>query len=205
MAQSAAVPKELVLYAHQDLEADELVQQLACQLSAVLVAPVRVRPIELPIDLSLVASGNQLDAERVIRRLYTTIANQRQFGTDSFVLLLVPYYLYNKHPTFGTTFGAPYNMGVVSIGSVMSPGADLAVAEVRKVVTSRAFKVSFRYVAHMAGLWERNGCVLEFPYGLAGIDRKPAELCPDDHATLVAAGVVKATPSGACDVIAMAR
>jgi hypothetical protein len=46
--------------------------------------------------------------------------------------------------------------------------------------------------------------VLEYPYGLAGVARKPAELCEDDRATLVAAGVLKASPSGPC-VTAMAR
>jgi predicted Zn-dependent protease len=205
-AQVTAVPKEVVLYVHRDLEADEFVQQLVCELSAVLVAPVRAQPIDLPIDMSLVATGNELDSERVIRRLYPIAGRSREFGTNSFGLLLIPYYLrHGTMSTFGTTFGMPYNMGVVSIGSLTSAGADLGQPEVWKLVARRAFKVSFRYIVHMSGLWDRKGCVLEFPYGLSGVDRKPAELCEDDRATLVEAGIVRAIPGGRCDVIAMAR
>jgi hypothetical protein len=203
MAQGGVVPKEIILYVHKDLEADELVEQLACELSAVLVAPVRTQPNDMPIDLNLVATGNRLDSERVIRRYnaYT----ERQFGIHTLGLLLIPYYLqYRLDPTFGTVLGLPFNRGVVSIGALTSPGADLAQPEVRNLVARRAFKISFRYIAHMAGLWGRNGCVLEYPYGLAGVERKPAELCEDDRATLVAAGVLKASPSGPC-VTAMAR
>ncbi len=206
MAQITAVPKEVVLYVHQDLDSPGLVDQLVCELSAVLVAPVRAAALDLPIDLSLVASGNELHAERLIGRLYQTVARERAFGTDTFVFLLVPYYLRNERfSTFGTTFGLPYNMGVVSIGSLLSSHGDLDVPETRKIVARRAYKVTFRYVAHMSGLWERNGCVLAFPQGIGGIDRKPAELCEDDRAMLVQAGVVKSSPSGPCAAVAMAR
>jgi hypothetical protein len=72
-------------------------------------------------------------------------------------------------------------------------------------VARRAYKVSLRYIAHMSGLWERKGCVLAYPHGLRGLDQKPAELCDDDRAALIEAGVVKAKPGGACDVVALAR
>jgi predicted Zn-dependent protease len=200
MAQGITPPKEILLYAHQDLEADGLVQQLACELSAVMVAPVRVRTVEVPIDFNLIATGDYLDADRTIRRLRMIIGEERQFGLDSFVLMLMPYYLFNKYPVLGTSIGGPYNIGVVSVGSLVPPGTDFRVPEMRKVVSSRIFKVGFRYMTHMSGLWERNGCVLEIPNGLASIDRKPAELCEDDRATLVAAGVLKATPDKSCDL-----
>jgi predicted Zn-dependent protease len=205
-AQITAVPKELVIYAHQDLQADEIVRQLVCDLSAELTAPVHAETLDLPIDLSLIADGNELNSERLIKRLYAKVAAARAFGTNTFVLLLIPYYLrHETTSTFGTTFGMPYNMGVVSIASLYAAGTDLADSGARKLVARRAYKVSLRYVVHMSGLWERKGCVLAYPYGLRDLDQKPAELCDDDRAVLVEAGVVRATPGRTCDTIASIR
>ena len=58
-----------------------------------------------------------------------------------------------------------------------------------------------RTTAILAGIFFLTSMALAW---LAGVDRKPAELCEDDRATLVAAGVLKASPSGPC-VTAMAR
>lgn len=203
-SQVTSVPKELVLYVHQDLEADEVVRQLVCEFSAVLVAPVRASPADMPIDLSLVATGNRLDSERLIRRF--NAITERQFGPNSFGLLLIPYYLqYKATSSFGTTFGIPWNMGVVSIGALTPPGTDLAQPEVSKLVARRAFTISLRYVAHMAGLWNRDGCVPESPDALTDIGRKLVGLCDDDRSLLIGARVMKVKPSAPCSATAMVQ
>jgi predicted Zn-dependent protease len=44
-----------------------------------------------------------------------------------------------------------------------------------------------------------------FPRSLDELDQKPPEFCPNDKAALIAAGVLKEKPFGACSTVAMAR
>jgi hypothetical protein len=200
MAQVVSPPKEIVLYVHQDLEADEVVRQLVCEFSSVLVAPVRTVPAEIAIDLSLVATGNRLDAERVIRRFYAV--TERRFDDRSFGLILIPYYLqYKTTSTFGIGLPVPHNMGVVSIGALTPPGADLAGPEVSRLVARRAATIGLYYLAYMAGLWDSKGCLPRPADELSGIDLKLFGVCENDRSRLIEAGVMKATPGAPCRTI----
>jgi len=58
-------------------------------------------------------------------------------------------------------------------------------------------------IALLSGL-RTNGCVMAFPRSLDELDGKDAEFCPADKAALIAAGVLKEKPFGACNTVAMA-
>jgi predicted Zn-dependent protease len=74
---------------------------------------------------------------------------------------------------------------------------------VSDVTGDRLYKLMLKSVALLAGL-RTNGCVMAFPRNLPELDQKAAEFCPDDRAALVAAGILKDKPFGACSTVAMA-
>jgi predicted Zn-dependent protease len=198
-----ASPQEVVILIHRDLENAEFVEPLVCELSRTLVAPVRARPIDLPLDLGLMASPTQLDALKVATRLRQTTASE--IGPETFAFLLVPHDLTSARfrYVFGASFGRPYNNGVVSTArlAASTTGAEQPV----HLVMLRTYKIILRYVAQLAGLWEQDGCVLAMPRGVEELDAKPSEFCDADRAVLVEAGVVKAYPDGACGRTAAVR
>jgi predicted Zn-dependent protease len=93
--------------------------------------------------------------------------------------------------------------------AVMSPirliprDPQLSRKRVSDVTGDRLYKLMLKSVAVLAGLGS-SGCVMAFPRSLDELDLKPAEFCPDDKAALIAAGVLKEKPFGACATVAMA-
>lgn len=198
-----AAPQEVVLYVHADLEDDAFVDPLVCELSRVLVAPVRAQPIQLAIGADLMASASQLDVEKVaVRLLQATVHDD---GKRTYRFLLVPYDLRGGpyRYVFGASFGAPYNNGVVSTARIAPDRNGLMGSQATQVTVGRAYKILVRYVAQLAGLRNSNGCVLAMPRGLEELDHKPATFCDGDQAALVDGGVLKPRPSGgACSPVA---
>lgn len=193
-------PREVVIFAHRDLEKAEFVESLVCELSHTLVAPVRAQSIDLPLDQGVMASPTQLDALKVATRL----RQASEVGPEAFAFLIVPYDLTSARfrYVFGASFGRPYNNGVVSTARLMPPDAG---TEQARLTVLRTYKIILRYVAQLAGLWDHDGCVLAMPRSVDELDAKPADFCDADRALLVEAGVVKAHPGGACGRTAAVR
>jgi predicted Zn-dependent protease len=203
-AQTAlAPPREVVLYVHQELENADFVDLLVCELSRTLVAPVRAQPITLPLDIGLMASPTQFDSAKVARQLLQATAGDGDLRVFKFLLfphdLRAGSFLY----VFGSSFGLPYNNGIVSTARLKPNGADLAAKKPTEITVSRTYKVILRYVAHLSGMWASNGCVLAMPSSIDELDRKPAEFCDDDRAALVEAGIIKPHAGGICGPVAM--
>lgn len=198
-----SVPHEVVLYLHQDLENTDFVDPLVCELSRVLTAPVRARPIDLPLDSGLLASPTQFDSTKLAWKLLQ--ANAKDGGPDTFKFLLVPHDLRagTFRYVFGSSFGLPYNNGVVSTARLRPTDAALSPGQSTAITVSRTYKIILRYVAHLSGLWTSDGCVLAMPFGIDELDRKSSEFCDGDRIALVEAGILKARPGGACGPVAM--
>jgi predicted Zn-dependent protease len=143
----------------------------------------------------------ELDAARVIPRFV------QELPTDSLIFnfLIIPYDLRsgNVRHTFGTVYGLPYNSGVVSLAYLTVPANAASKGEAAQIVMQRTYKIILRYIAHTAGLWERNGCVLAWPHGVAALDSKPSDFCDDDKARLIESRILKSQPGGACTPIAL--
>jgi predicted Zn-dependent protease len=197
-----AVPREVVIYVHEDMPNTDFVEPLVCALGRVLVAPVRAEKRAMPIDIGLMGSSSELSSEKVLGRLYQQTGPYA--GTVMF--LLVPYpILSGGRPVFGANFGPPYNRGVVSIADLEQLPRDAPPAQRTDIVVRRAYKVLLRYVGQIGGLWNRNDCVMKMPHGLDQLDAKSRDFCEDDRAALVAAGVVRGTPAGNCSTVISRR
>jgi predicted Zn-dependent protease len=197
-----AVPQQVVIYVHSDMPNTDFVDPLVCALTRALVAPVRAEKFDMPIDLALMGSLHELSSEKVLGRLY------QQTGpyTGTVMFLLVPYpILSDGRPVFGTNYGAPYNKAVVSIQSLTPLPRGANQQQTTDVVVRRAYKILLRYIGQIGGLWSGNGCVMTMPHGLGELDAKPHDFCEDDRATLVAARVIKETPSGTCSAVVASR
>jgi predicted Zn-dependent protease len=190
---SRTVPKEVVIYVHPEMPDIDFVSPLICELSRVLVAPVRAEKLDLPIDMSLMASLTELDSRKVLGRLYFATTRDPEI----FMYLLVPHPLrLDNKATFATNFGLPYNKGVVSIFQLMPSRQSMTLAQIADVTMRRTYKIILRYVGQSAGLWQKNGCVLQLPRGIGELDGKSSDFCEEDRAYLVEAGVLKRQPGG---------
>jgi predicted Zn-dependent protease len=194
-------PKEIVIYVHEDLPDTDFVDPLVCELSRVLAVPVRTERSSMPIDLGVMASMSELDAAKVLDRLYLATGPFKQ----AFMYIIVPHGLRsNGGRVFGTNFGPPYNKGVVSIADLVPVGPGVTPQQATDRTFRRTYKIILRYIAQAAGLWAKTGCVMAMPRGLGELDGKPSEFCEDDRASLVAAGVLKPEPgNGVCGPVAM--
>jgi predicted Zn-dependent protease len=196
-------PQEVVLYVHQELEETDFVDPLVCELSRVLVSPVRAQAIDLPLDKGLLASPTQFDTVKLAGRLL--LATARDGGHRVFRFLLFPYDL-RTGPlayVFGSSFGSPYDNGIVSTARIRPTGNEESRRQASRVTIARAYKMILRYVARLSGMRASNGCVLAMPTSIDELDGKSAEFCDDDRAVLVEAGIVKARPGAACGPVAM--
>lgn len=203
-AQTAlAPPREVVLYVHQELENTDFVGPLVCELSRALVAPVRARPIALPLDIGLMASPAQFESARVAQRFLQATAGDGDHRVFKFLLFPHDLRAGPYRYVFGSSFGPPYNNGVVSTARLRPDGAEPSSRQSIEITLARTYKVILRYVAHLSGMWGANGCVLAMPSSIDELDKKPAEFCDDDRALLVEAGVIKPHPGGICGPVAM--
>jgi predicted Zn-dependent protease len=190
-----------VIYLHPTLKDADFVEGLACELGRVLVAPVRATTLDLPLTRDLLATPSQLDADKVVP-LFAR-ATDGEPGRR-FRYLILPYdlkvsglkYVFANTPIDGG------NAAVISVIRLMPTERGLSRKRVSDITGDRLYKLMLKSLAVLAGL-RSGGCVMAFPRSLPELDAKPAEFCPDDHAALVDAGVLKARPFGACNTVAM--
>jgi predicted Zn-dependent protease len=188
-------PSEVVLYIQSDLKSTDFVQPLVCALQRALIAPVSTQTLNLRLGPELLATPTQFDVGKVADRfIQTTAAN----GGSQFNYLLVPFDL-KAEPwryVFSTSFGnekTPYHVGVVSTARLDVGNPRQQHHQGSEITAMRAYKLILKSIARLAGLKSPDACILVFPRNLEELDRKSFEFCPEDRATLVAAGILKPT------------
>jgi predicted Zn-dependent protease len=200
-AQTLIAPDEMVISVHTDLKDGDFVEGLVCELGRVLVAPVRSEKSDLPLYRTYLATKTQLDPRKIVGPFRNAVSGQ---DGRIFRFLLLPHDLKvaELNYVFSETYMAPQFAAVMSTIRLMPRTPGLGRKRVSDVTGDRLYKLMLKAVARMAGL-RGDGCVLAFPRNLDEFDRKSAEFCPEDRAALVAAGVLKDKPYGACDTVAM--
>jgi predicted Zn-dependent protease len=203
-AQTLVPPGEIVIYVHKDLpEKDaDFVEGLVCELSRVVAAPVRAAKSELPLNRSDLATPTQLDANKVRRSFARATAGEG----PAFRYLILPYDLKveDLHYVFALTVRDGETAAVMSTIRLVPREPGLSRKRVADITSDRIYKLMLKSIAVLAGL-HGEGCIMAFPRSLPELDAKSDEFCPEDKAALIAAGVLKARPSGACNVVAMAQ
>ena len=200
-------PAEVVLYIQSDLKSTDFIQLLVCQLQHVLVAPVSTRAIDLPLGGELLATPTQFDVGKVANRFIRATATDGI--SPSFKYLLIPFDM-RAEPwryVFSTSFGngkTSYHVGVVSTFRLDPDDPRRSHHHGGEITAMRAYKLILKSIARVAGLASPDACVLAFPRSIEELDQKSPEFCPNDRATLVAAGILK--PEGAkietdCDAV----
>jgi predicted Zn-dependent protease len=202
-AQSLAAPDEIVLYVHKDMKNTDFVEGLVCELGRVLVAPVRAVDIDLPLNRDMLVTETQFEPKRLAAAFKKSIDSSDPGRIFRF--LLVPYDLKSApfHYVFAETYRAPYFVGVQSTIRLEPRDPTMSRKQISDLTSLRLYKLMIKAVARMAGL-QGEGCILAFPRSLDELDRKSDAFCPDDREAMVAAGILKAKPFGACNVVAMA-
>ncbi len=192
-AQNLVPPDEIVIYVHKDLPRQDadFVEGLVCELSRVVVAPVRATRSELPLTRSDLATPTQLDANKVRLSFARTTTGEGR----AFRYLILP---------FSNTVLDGETATVMSTIRLVPREPGLSRKRVADVTADRIYKLMLKSVALLSGL-RTNSCIMAFPRSLPELDAKSDEFCPDDKAALIAAGVLKARPVGACNIVAMAR
>ena len=201
--QPLAAPDEIVVHLHASLQNTDFAEGLACELSRVLVAPVRTTSSDLPLTRADLATATQLDAAKVRRKFVQATADPQPGRT--FRYLIVPYDLKAEGVNFlfALTMVDDQAASVMSVIRLTPTGAGLSRKHVSDGLGDRLFKLMLKSVAVMSGL-RSTGCVMAYPRTLEELDAKAAEFCADDRANLVATGVLKERPFGACNTVAMA-
>lgn len=190
-------PAEVVLYIQSELKNTDFIQPLVCQLQRVLTASVSTQVIDLPLGVELLATPTQFDVGKVAGRFIRATAADGV--SPSFKYLLVPFDLKAEpwHYVFSTSFGnekTSYHAGVVSTARLDPGDPRHWHHEGSEITAMRVYKLILKSIARVAGLASPDACVLAFPRSLDELDRKSAEFCPNDRATLVAAGILRAEP-----------
>lgn len=203
-AQQLVPPGEIVIYLHKDLpEQDaDFVDGLVCELSRVLAVPVRAARSDLPLTRGDLATPTQLDARKVrLSFARSTAAEERAFR-----YLILPYDLKveDLHYVFALTVRDGQTAAVMSTIRLVPREPGLSRKRIADLTSDRIYKLMLKSIAVLAGL-RGEGCIMAFPRSLPELDAKPDEFCPDDKAALIGAGVLKARPVGACNIVAMAR
>jgi predicted Zn-dependent protease len=202
-AQTGLVPPdEVVIYVHKDMKNTDFIEGLVCELGRVLVAPVRATTSDLPLYRSYLATPTQLDVGKV----RVPFAEATTQDGSVFRYLILPYDLKAAGLNYVFSYTDGGDGSTVAIMSTIrltpnEPG--LSRKRISDVTGDRIYKLMLKSVAVLAGL-RTTGCVMAFPRNLPELDQKAAEFCPDDRAALVAAGVLKDKPFGACSTVAMA-
>jgi predicted Zn-dependent protease len=202
-AQSAlSGPDEVVLHLHSSLKNIDFAEGLVCELSRVLAVPVSSTTSDLPLTRDLLATPSQIDAEKLARRFAQ--AASRGPGRP-FSYLIVPYDLKVEGLNYVFSSTRPDIGAVAAMSTIrlMPTDAGLTRKRVADMTSDRLYKLMLKSIAVLAGL-RSTGCIMAFPRSLPELDAKSAEFCPDDHGAMVDAGILKARPVGACNVVAMA-
>jgi len=203
-AQKLVAPDEIVIYVHAGIaEQDtDFVEGLVCELGHVLVAPVRATKSDLPLYRSYLATPTQLDPLKV--RLPFARATVGEGRVFRYLLLAWDLKVPGLNYVFSSTVPDDELVAVMSPIRLVPREPGLSRKRISGVTGDRIYKLMLKSIALLAGL-RSEGCVMMFPRSLDELDQKPAEFCPNDKAALVAAGVLKEKPFGACSTVAMAR
>jgi predicted Zn-dependent protease len=201
-AQSAlSGPDEVVIELHSSLKNTDFAEGLVCELGRVLAVPVSSTTSDLPLTRDLLATASQIDADKLERRFVQAAAPRpgRRFS-----YLIVPYDL--KVEGLNYVFSSTSDVAPAAVMStirLMPAAAGLSRKRIADVTSDRLYKLMLKSIAVLAGL-RSTGCVMAFPRNLPELDAKSAEFCPADRNGMVGAGILKARPVGACNVVAMA-
>jgi predicted Zn-dependent protease len=203
-AQKLVAPDEVVIYVHTGIpEQDtDFVEGLVCELGRVLVAPVRATKSDLPLYRSYLATPTQLDPLKV--RLPFARATVGEGRVFRYLLLAWDLKIPGLNYVFSSTVQDSEGVAVMSPIRLVPREPGLSRKRISDVTGDRIYKLMLKSIALLAGL-RSEGCVMMFPRSLDELDQKPAEFCPNDRAALIAAGVLKEKPFGACNTVAMAR
>src|SRR5262245_52961083 len=68
-------PREVVLYAHEQLKNSDFVEPLACALRKTVAAPVIVKKTNFPLGSDLYATPTQLDVDKLTERFIAVTNN----------------------------------------------------------------------------------------------------------------------------------
>lgn len=203
-AQQIHPPGEIVIHVSSDVRNTEFVDPPACELSKVVQAPVRARKIDIALTKDLLESGRQYSPRKIAARFRAQTDGESELPNPFRYLivdhdLMVPELRY----LFAETYQPPMSVISVSrLAPIVEPhGAGRAAIE---TIMPRVYKLMLKSVAFMSGL-RSSGCVMSFPDNLSELDAKPSEYCADDRAALVAAKVIKETPSAVCGNVESSR
>ena len=203
-AQKLIPPDEIVIHVNSDVRNTEFVEPLVCELSKVVHAPVRAKKIDLPLTDDLRETRTQFSPRKIVGRFAAMTASESE-TVRPFRYLIVDQDL--KVPDLNYVFAETYRpplsvISVTRLAPTVDPQVEKRAAEM--ITLPRVYKLMLKSVAAMAGL-QGTGCVMMFPRSLPELDAKPSEYCTDDRAALVAAKVIKETPSGTCSAVVASR
>ncbi len=202
-AQSLVPPGEIVIYVNSDVRNPEFVEPLVCELKKVVQAPVRAAKIDIAMTDDLLEAGRQYSPRKIVNR-FGPLTQSDSALPNPFRYLLVDHDL--KVPELRYVFAETYRppMSVISVTRFTAAVDAKAGKQSADIVMVRVYKLMVKSVAIMAGL-RSDGCVMAFPRSLPELDAKSSEYCADDRAALVAARVIKETPSTSCNDVVAAR
>lgn len=202
-AQSLVPPGEIVIYVNSDVRNTEFVEPLVCELQKIVQAPVRARKIDIAMTDDLLEAGRQYSPRKLANRFRPMTERESELP-NPFRYLLVDHDL--KVPELRYVFAETYRppMSVISVTRFTPIVDPKAAKQAGEIMMVRVYKLMVKSVAIMAGL-RSSGCVMAFPSSLPELDAKSSEYCADDRAALVAARVIKETPSAGCNDVVAAR
>jgi predicted Zn-dependent protease len=200
-AQRLVPPDEIVIYVHKEMENTDFVEGLVCELGRVLVPPVRATTTDFPLLPRYLATRTQFDVEKILPPFARATASSERI----FRYLYVPYDLKatGLNYVFANTDIEGDTVAVMSPIRLIPREPGLSRKRVSDVTGDRLYRMMLKSVALLSGL-RSDGCVMTFPRSLDELDLKPAEFCSAAKAALIAAGVLKEKPFGACSTVAMA-
>lgn len=199
-AQSLVPPDEVVIHIHEDLKDTDFVEGLICELSRVLAMPVSASTSNLAFAGVDFATNTQLDADRV----RYSFARANEGNGRIFRYLIHPYDMKvnGLRYVFASTGRDGLLVGVMSTIRLVPAAPGMTRKRVSDITATRLYKLMLKSVAYLSGL-DSDGCIMRFPSSLAELDAKSDEFCPEDHARLVEARILKARPVGACNFVSM--
>jgi predicted Zn-dependent protease len=165
------------------------------------VPPVRSETIDMRYTQADLATRSQLRVESVGPAFDRATTGKQ---ANAFRYLILPYDLKadGLNYVFANTFLDGSAIGIMSTIRLVPREPSLTRKRISDVTGDRLYKLMLKSIALLAGL-RTDGCIMKFPRTLEELDGKPAEFCPADRVALVAAGVLKDKPHGACNVVAM--
>jgi predicted Zn-dependent protease len=204
-AQQLVPPGEIVIYVNSDVRNTEFVEPLVCELQKVVQAPVRAKNVDIALTADMLEAGKQFSPRKMAPKfLMATMADSERANPFRYYIvdhdLKVPELRY----LFAETYG-PLPICMISVAR-LAPTVEPHVAKKAavEITMPRVYKLMLKSVAVMSGL-RSDGCVMMFPRHLGELDAKPVEYCAADRAALVAARVIKQTPSASCGNVVAGR